>query len=249
MIFPSPGLSVSAPCSLHGPPPICWLPLPSSPLHRPPPLPRLVSSAGRWHFDRDIGLTRPSLVLLLPPLLSPDVQPGWGWEMQPPPPPSLSPTLHLQSLAFPLRERLGEELPALQVMWGGMLVGGGPPTLLQPPPLPSAPKRPIQKDALWGPPSCTPSMLCAGLRADGGQLSSPLYPRNTLILLIFSAFFPPPPPFPHPPRSVSIPSVGLMGNTWAASTGADTALHMGPLFPCSHMAPARGWQNVWVGSL
>ena len=197
MIFPSPGLSVSAPCSLHGPPPICWLPPPSSPLHRPPPLPRLVSSAGRWHFDRDIGLTRPSLVLLLPPLLSPDVQPGWGWETQPPPslpnPPPPKPRI-----PFKREARRGVASPAGDVGWDAG--GGGPPTLLQPPPpLPSAPKLPIQKDALWGPPSCTPSMLCAGLRADGGQLSSPLYPRNTLILLIFSAFFPPPSLSPPPP--------------------------------------------------
>lgn len=121
---------------------------------------------------------------------------GGGGKRNPLPP---SPTLHLQSLAFPLRERLGEELPALQVMWGGMLVGGDPRPFCNPPPPPSSPKRPIQKDALWGPSSCTPSMLCAGLRADGGQLSSPLYPRNTLILLIFSAFFPPPSLSPPPP--------------------------------------------------
>ena len=165
-----------------------------------------------------------------------------------PPPPSLpNPPPPKPRIPFKREARRGVASPAGDVGWDAG--GGGPPTFLQPPPPPSSPKRPIQKDALWGPSSCTPSMLCAGLRADGGQLSSPLYPRNTLILLIFSAFFPPPPPFPHPPRSVSIPSVGLMGNTWAASTGADTALHMGPLSPCSHMAPARGWQNVWVGSL
>lgn len=81
------------------------------------------------------------------------------------------------------------------------------------------------------PMSCTPSMLCAGLRADGGQLSSApprlpapfpiaLPPEHLDFIIIFG--------FP-PPLSVSIPSVGLMGNTWAGSTGADTALHMGPL--------------------
>lgn len=78
---------------------------------------------------------------------------------------------------------------------GGMLVGN---------PLLCCTPRPhlIQEDAMRAPMSCTPSMLCAGLRADGGQLSSApppssqlpspsLCPRNTLILLLFSASPPP----------------------------------------------------------
>lgn len=75
----------------------------------PPPPPRLVSSAGRWHFDRDSGLTRPSLVLLLPPLLSfPQMYSlGEGG--------GAVGNAHPKASHY-LQEWLGEEVPALEVM-------------------------------------------------------------------------------------------------------------------------------------
>lgn len=97
----------------------------------PPTPPRLVSSAGRWHFDRDSGLTRPSLVLLLPPLLSfPQMYSlgeGGGSGKCPP-----------QSLALPAGvARRGGAGPGGDVRGGGGWdAGGEPPALLHPPPPP-----------------------------------------------------------------------------------------------------------------